>query len=151
GWASFPGRFGYEYRHAVLWSGTAGSWINLNPPNSSFSQVYAIGGTQQAGSVDLHAAIWSGTATSFVDLTPAGSEWAEVYATTGPRQAGFALRQDYHAAIWSGTAASWVDLHPPVADVSQSVLFATIGSHQAGFAKFGDVNFGVEHASIWSG
>ncbi|HVU64237.1 MAG TPA: hypothetical protein VHC70_09690, partial [Phycisphaerales bacterium] len=64
---------GTEY-HASLWSGTATSWIDLNPAGSTESMANAAGGGQQAGYAILggvhHAGLWSGTAASWVDLSP---------------------------------------------------------------------------------
>ncbi len=37
--------------HAAIWSGTAASWMDLNPPTLLFSQLNATSGTQQAGVV----------------------------------------------------------------------------------------------------
>ena len=130
---------------AGIWSGTADSWVDLQPGGASASSANATNGRQQAGSADfgaLHAGIWSGTADSWVDLHPAGARYSEARATTGGQQAGFACFDDgWHAGIWSGTAASWVDLHPVGA--WQSELFGTDGSRQVG-----EVN---DRAAIWSG
>ncbi|MEY2430110.1 MAG: hypothetical protein QOJ40_2995, partial [Verrucomicrobiota bacterium] len=61
------------YYHALLWSGTAGSAVDLHP--SGFDNSYALGisGSQQVGygytsGVIQHALLWSGTAESVVDL-----------------------------------------------------------------------------------
>ncbi|MBE7504367.1 MAG: tandem-95 repeat protein [Verrucomicrobiales bacterium] len=131
--------------NAGIWSGTADSWVDLQPGGASASSANATNGRQQAGSADfgaLHAGIWSGTADSWVDLHPVGARYSEARATTGSQQAGFACFDDgWHAGIWSGTAASWVDLHPVGA--WQSEIWGTDGSRQVG-----EVN---DRAAIWSG
>jgi hypothetical protein len=59
-------------QHAGLWSGTAASFLDLNPLGASQSGALGISGSQQAGYADIggatHAGLWSGTAASFVDL-----------------------------------------------------------------------------------
>src|SRR5262245_12092083 len=55
---------------ASLWSGTAGSWIDLHPQGHYLSSVHAAFGAQQVGYVyDIteHATLWSGTPASLVD------------------------------------------------------------------------------------
>lgn len=71
--------------HAGLWSGTASSWVDLNPVGSVQSNIFAASDSLQAGYADLggvfRAGVWSGTAASWVDLhalLPAG--FSESYA-----------------------------------------------------------------------
>jgi hypothetical protein len=64
------------------------------------------------------------------------------------QQAGWSRRQsnpNTHAALWAGTAASWRDINPPSAGLS--ILFATCGIAQAGYANIG----GVITAGVWFG
>jgi hypothetical protein len=75
GWAGV----GSLARAASLWSGTADSWVNLNPAGSVESVVNAMGDGLQVGFAsfrgDPHAVLWNGTAASFEDLDaylPAG-------------------------------------------------------------------------------
>src|SRR6185503_6525735 len=60
--------------HAVLWHGTAASWIDLNPVGSPESFAYAVHAGRQVGSAKVggvdHACLWTGTAESWVDLHP---------------------------------------------------------------------------------
>src|SRR5256885_9813905 len=62
---------------ASLWSGTAASWLNLDPISSFGSNANAVDAGQQVGYVNLtgeaRASLWSGTAASRVDLQPAGA------------------------------------------------------------------------------
>src|SRR5262249_18147182 len=60
--------------HAGMWSGTAASWVDLNPAGSNYSAIEAMIGTVQAGWDDdpsgtTHAGVWNGTAGSFEDLS----------------------------------------------------------------------------------
>lgn len=52
----------------------------------------------------------------------------------------------YHASAWNGTAGSWENLSPDGA--SESVIFASHGSQQGGYAN---MDFGGYRASLWSG
>ena len=73
------GGFSNGYRHALLWSGTAASAIDLTPIGYDISDAMAISGNQQVGygwgpaagpGNYEHALLWSGTAASAVDLPP---------------------------------------------------------------------------------
>ncbi|HLJ50622.1 MAG TPA: hypothetical protein VKU01_31630 [Bryobacteraceae bacterium] len=69
-------------RHAMLWSGTAASAVDLNPPGWWDTQVRALSLSAQAGdgyepqfpqipnNGMRHALLWTGSATSMVDLNP---------------------------------------------------------------------------------
>lgn len=136
--------------HALLWSGTASSWMDLNPVGSSQSFAWSISGGQQAGLADFageaRASWWSGTASTWVDLHPLGAFSSVAYAISGTQQAGNTfIAGTYHASLWSGTAASWIDLHPTVAE--SSGVFAIGTGRQAGTVRVG----GAAHASKWSG
>lgn len=135
---------------AVLWTGSAPSWQNLNPTGSTESFVYGAAGSQQAGSARIggvvQAGIWSGSAGSWNSLHPAGSTASVAFATSGSQQAGVAHFNGFgHAGIWTGTAGSWIDLHPTGA--AFSFAHATNGTQQAGYAAINNSN----HAGIWSG
>jgi hypothetical protein len=105
---------------AVLWTGTADSAINLNPPDSIESQARAVAGGQQVGFgyYPHRALLWSSSAESVVDLHPAGYTSSEANATNGIQQAGTGFIGDVdaptvqsHALVWSGSAASVIDLN----------------------------------------
>jgi hypothetical protein len=112
-------------QHAMLWSGTPDSAVDLNGQFLS-SNAWAISpdGTQQVGSAygpstggNTHAVLWRGSAASVVDLTPEASVIvANAFATNGKQQAGAVYGNDtagkLHAAVWSGTADSMIDLQP---------------------------------------
>jgi hypothetical protein len=138
--------------HASLWSGSAASWVDLNPVGAMSSVANGTSGTQQVGAASpgnlqtggsiSHAGLWNGTAASWVDLNPVGSTSSVANGTSGAQQVGSAqFAGASHAGVWSGTAASWVDLNPTGAFTS--VAYATSGTQQVGAAD--------DHAGLWSG
>jgi hypothetical protein len=146
--------------HAALWTGSAASWVDLNPGGIvDSSEAFAAGGGQQVGDVhiaggtSIHASLWSGTAASWVDLNPPGALFSDARGVRAGQQAGYGefgtpVVAQSHAGLWTGTAASWVDLHPLGSINSQA--FATDGVRQVGYADIGPS--GVDrHASLWSG
>jgi hypothetical protein len=60
---------------AILWNGSADSWVNLTPAGMEWSEAYSVHCGQQVGIVQVHgmsrAILWNGSADSWVDLTPA--------------------------------------------------------------------------------
>jgi hypothetical protein len=124
--------------HAAVWSGTAASFVDLNPAGASFSEARATDGTHQGGNYWVgslaHAALWSGSAASLVDLHPAGAFESEVWGMAPGEQAGwYELPSGIaHAALWHGTAASLVDLNPTAQYGSE--LLADCGVAQVGWA-----------------
>ena len=143
-----PGSRGLGQR-ASLWSGTAASWIDLNPTGSTLSNLNAVDVGQQVGSVRIsnidRASLWTGTAASWVSLNPAEASSSSALGVSGGQQVGFAFIGTSHAGFWTGTAASWVDLHP--AGATSSKANGVNGGQQVGIAVVG----GRNHASIWSG
>ncbi len=108
--------------HAVLWTGTAASAVDLNPVGFTASEALATNGTQQAGwafnGASQHAALWSGTPDTFVDLNPLGYNDSRITALTATQQVGDgwvgpmgAAGSVRHALVWSGTPESVVDLN----------------------------------------
>src|SRR5207237_551829 len=64
-----------DNNHALLWSGTATTFVDLNPCGFTTSAASALSGSQQGGvgsgsatGGNNHALLWSGTASSVVDL-----------------------------------------------------------------------------------
>ena len=143
--------------HALLWSGTPGSYTDLNP--SGFTQTYGYGtnDTQQVGggygpatgNVD-HALLWSGTGWSYVDLNPSGFTTSDASGINGTQQVGIGetASLNYHALLWSGTAGSYVDLNPSGFAYSQAL--GTNGTQQVG-QGFGSATGGQTHALLWNG
>jgi hypothetical protein len=137
---------------AALWSGSAGSYVNLNPPQSiSHARGSSLG--RQAGYVistntnlEQHATIWSGTSDSWIDINPEAASSSEIWDLMGPQQVGHAvINGTYHASLWENTAQSWVDLHPPGA--VNSLVFALDGNQQVGQVTIN----GLGRASLWTG
>jgi len=145
---------------ASLWSGTAESWVNLNPAGATSSLISGMGGNQQAGRASFEGATdragyWTGTADSFVNVHPAhipGIINSFLNDTDGVQQVGnirVGEANGLRAAVWSGTADSVVDLHPESAD--RSFARAVSSGYQVGYI---DIDFGNSfgnNAGIWNG
>jgi len=63
--------------HAAMWSGTAESYVDLNPTGFLYSEARGICGDQKVGwgrgsttEGNNHALLWSGTPGTWVDLNP---------------------------------------------------------------------------------
>ncbi len=106
---------------AGLWTGTASSWVDLNPTGASRSQAWGVCNGQQVGSATFptgpydnytHAALWNGSAVGWTDLNPSGVLGSEALGTSGDEQVGDTTDANghSHAALWRGSAASWADL-----------------------------------------
>jgi hypothetical protein len=140
--------------HAGYWSGSAASFVDLDPTGAYQSFAKATNGTQQGGSIAAsafndRATLWSGTPGSAVNLHPAsGYIRSFVNAMTGTMQGGYAEVSlgTSHAMIWSGTAGSFVDLNP--SGYIGSFVTAMAGSQQAGY---GLVSGGGRRALLWNG
>ncbi len=110
--------------HALMWTGTAASVVDLHPVGYDASQALATNGIQQGGWAYIaltptqHAMIWSGSATNFLDMHPAGFNDSRITAMTADKQVGDGWIGPIgqpgsvrHALVWSGTADSVVDLN----------------------------------------
>lgn len=111
--------------HAVLWTGTATSAVDLTPAGYDSAQALATNGTQQGGwarvalgASQMHAILWTGTAASAVDLNPAMFTDSRITALTDTKQVGdgwvgpaYQAGSVRHALVWTGTADSVVDLN----------------------------------------
>jgi hypothetical protein len=113
--------------HAMLWTGTAASAVDLNPTDLkgfSFSTAYAISGNQEVGLAYgsatnniSQAMLWNGTAASAVDLSPTdqGSIGiSEALDTNGTDQVGWAQVGENGqecAILWNSSAASALNLN----------------------------------------
>ena len=132
--------------HALLWSGTPASAVDLHPAGFANSQAASVSGSRQLGigfvaaTNQYHALLWQGTATSFVDLHPAGFTNSFGYNVSGNIQVGFGTAPGSveHALLWRGTAASVVDLHP--AGYGRSTASDVSGSNQVGYGGIGASN-----------
>lgn len=136
--------------HAVIWNGSASSWVDLDPGIGS-SEAYGAHGDYQAGIAGDHAALWQGTAASFVDLHPPTVEYSSVaWGVYQNQQVGGAFvdvsgtaRQ--RASLWYGSAASWVNLHPGFGQ--SSVALSAYGDQQVGSIT----QAGQDRACVWYG
>jgi hypothetical protein len=132
--------------HASLWSGSAGTWEDLDPAGGGESYAYGVSGDQQVGVVDGHAALWkwSETTVSWVDLNPTEGGESVAYGVSGDQQVGFA---NGHAILWkwSGTTVSCVDLSP--AGSTSSCARGVSDGQQVGYAS----TYTGTHAGLWSG
>jgi probable HAF family extracellular repeat protein len=161
--------------HALLWTGTATSVVDLNPPGFTYSAAYGVTGGQQVGQgnyyttvsyytnysqnprkavlvsytvAHAHALLWSGSAANAVDLHPVGFTSSLAYGVGGGQQVGYGVCSDgtQHALVWAGGAAGAVDLHPAV--FTSSAAKRVHGGYQVGYGDYAD---GTRHALVWNG
>jgi hypothetical protein len=103
--------------HAAKWQGGSGaSFVDLNPPGSTWSYVLGAGDGQQVGRATIagthQAGMWSGDASNFVSLHPQGAAQSVAVDAEGGLQVGSATIGGVgRAMLWAGTALSAVDLH----------------------------------------
>ena len=141
--------------HALLWSGTAESFVDLHPVGRyDTTSANGVGGRQQVGWGGAfgseHALLWTGSPESVVDLHPSGFTRTAARAVAAGKQVGWGITVDgsTHALFWNGTAKSVVDLHvflPP----------GFTGSGASGIDASGNIigsatdAKGVGHAIVW--
>jgi hypothetical protein len=148
----------------LLWTGTAGSAVDLSPTGlGSPSDSVALGvyGGQEVGdystpTTPLHAVLWTGTANSAIDLHPSDPtlEFSEAVATSGNQQVGAARASGAgnQAFLWFGTAASAVNLNPTtLPGIDSSIAVATNGLQQVGSGFADSSSVDDDQALIWSG
>lgn len=162
---------GYAYSnlggiHAVKWSGSSSSMVDLHPSGYNFSYCTGEDNGEQGGFAEQqsyavtasHAMLWHGT-TAAVDMHPAlGTLYSRIRSVKSGEQAGYISSlpypygdySGYHttskAVVWHETAASAVSLHPLGWDASEAL--STNGTQQGGWVY--SLASG-EHAAIWSG
>lgn len=129
--------------HALLWTGTPGSVVDLNPPGFTASYAEAVWGLTQIGRArdgatgNWHAFIWGGSAGSGLDLNPVGYYSSEAYAADGVYQYGFgaAIGIDYNRALrWEGSHDKAINMHPLTGEYTSSWIYGAGGGFQAGAA-----------------
>ena len=164
GSAGFPTAAGLTETHAVLWSGSADSVVDLG-----IGSISAVADGQQVGTANNQAALWSGSAASLVNLNP--DLWTQSVANgiaTG-QQVGIATRSvlcgekkgacsggtsfSMHPFMWSGSAASAVDLTPFGIGFGAGNALDTDGLQQVGYGQqlLGVNAFSGPFAVVWSG
>jgi hypothetical protein len=144
--------------HAMLWSGTAASAVDLHPSGFDSSVAVAVSDQHQAGYGMLtgqqknHALLWAGTAAGVIDLNPSGFTESiaggirfsvQVGGGYGPSTNG-----KYHALLWTGAANSAIDLHSFLPSQYVESVAATVDEYDdvAGWAVTGTGEF---HAVLW--
>lgn len=138
--------------HAMLWTGTQASQIDLHPATAAQSYAYGAGGGQQVGysiiSGNPKAMLWTGSAASAINLSPPGTTGSYAFATDGVHQVGSARTVStlFRAVMWTGTAGSAVSLHPSLSYVT-SMAEALDGGYQVGYAAAS----GHIYACVWNG
>lgn len=142
-------------QHAVVWSGTAESYLDLHPAGYKFSAAYGVSDSYIVGRVATienpadHAALWDGNAEGFIDLNPTGCSDSWAYGVSAGQQVGHIVGSGdtgTHAAIWNGTPESVVDVHP--LGWLASNIFAVSDGEQAGYALN---ESSTSHAAVWNG
>ena len=141
--------------HALLWTGTADSYVDLHPTGFEFSNASDVFENTQVGAgydplTGGHALLWNGTAESVVDLHASGYLHSDALGVWGGQQVGVGYTepgfQGPRALLWNGSAASAVDLHPAGFEFSSAADVA--GEYQVGSAGSADLGF---HAVLWKG
>ncbi len=144
-------------RQACAWSGTIGSFVNLQVSGWEYSSASDTDGDVHVGTISTddavgntfaHAVMWTGPTYSMHDLHPTGVSKSGASAVDDGHQYGF-IHTPFpgpvvHAAMWSGTPESFVDLHP--AGASMSYINGAGDGQQVGSATIG----GVARPVLWS-
>jgi hypothetical protein len=147
------GGLGYQNEHALLWNGTAASYVDLNPSGFDYSEARGTSGWQQVGygmnpangDNIVHALLWCSSAAIYFDLNPSGFTQSKAYGTNGLQQVGVG---DGHALVWSGSAASYVDLQQflPAGFTESAAYGIDVQGNIVGCAMD---SLGREHAILW--
>ena len=136
---------GWDGSSARLWTGTAGSGVQLS---LSESVAAGVGGGEQVGTDMTNALLWHGTPDSLIKLSGNDSQGL---GTDGVHQVGTMGFRNPHAMLWSGTAASAVDLHPrQFQNIAASAAVAVRGSQQVGYTTSAGLA-AIRHAVLWNG
>ncbi|MDQ2985607.1 MAG: hypothetical protein M3R13_02660 [Armatimonadota bacterium] len=143
--------------NALLWSGTAGSLVNLHPAGFAASYAMDTDGTNQIGwrvvaGFGAFATMWSGTAESWVNLNHPKYLGSIARGIGGGQQVGEGVPLGQHpdlyeALLWHGTAESQVNLHPGP-EFDRSSASATDGKQQVGVVSHPSTE---RNAALWSG
>jgi hypothetical protein len=136
-----------------VWSGSAGSWVNLHTADATASQALGVSGGHQVGYLqygvsfqEYHATLWSGTAASAVNLHPSWAIVSKASAVHGGRQVGWAGTGIARPMLWNGTAASGVELTPTGAVGGVANGMDAVQQVGATFYEGGEM-----HAGLWRG
>lgn len=93
--------------HAIGWSSTATSGVDMHPSGYATSAINGAGDGQAVGTADSNAGLWVNTAAAFINLNPQGATSSTAVAAHYGLQAGSVAGS---AALWAGAPESHVDL-----------------------------------------
>ncbi len=93
--------------HAVMWTGSAASHVDLHPAGYASSSISGAGDGQAVGVAGSHAGLWVNSAAAFIDLNPPGVTSSGAVAAHQGMQAG---STPDGAALWTGAPESWFNL-----------------------------------------
>lgn len=150
--------------HGALWTGSAASFVDMNPASAIASILNGTDGVRQAGEFSPvptippshsymvnFAAIWSSTPASMVNIQPSGGGYEPVssaVAIEGDLQTGYYAYTSEPstpgAARWNGSAASYAGLATP--GLTSRCGLGTDGSSIVGRAA----GSGGFHATLWT-
>jgi len=153
--------------HAVIWSGSAASLVDLHPNSLVASGATCTNGSMQGGygivkaksggktktANPSHAMVWFGSASSSVDLNPASAAESKINGCSFNQEAGYIMPVSpgfTHAALWNGPVAAATDLHPAAGYVS-TIAFGVANSQQVGYGVTTPDLGGAGHAMLWTG
>ncbi len=144
--------------HALLWSGSAESYVDLNPDGFDWSIAGGVSGSQQVGWGEgpatggtWHALLWGGDGANYVDLNPPEYQRSKALDTNGTQQVGVGLASldgRAHALLWTGTASSAVDLHECLPSEFISSQAWAIDNH-GNIVGTAHPSSGSSHAILW--
>ena len=151
---------GHFVDHALLWSGAAGSVVDIHPgPEYSTSYIHGMNATRQVGSAYLgfgnegrrRAGYWTDTPGSYVDIHPADFDisFATAISDTDDQIVGNGYTSRLpgsHPLLW--TDGRVVDLRPPNFQYVEGR--GVSDGRQVGYG-FGDATGGNQHALLWEG
>ena len=147
--------------HALLWNGSAASYVDLNPSGLSNSHAAGTNGTQQVGFgwsstiAFAHALLWNGSAASCIDLNPSGFDISCANGTNGTQQVGFgygsATGGESHALLWNGSADNFIDLNQflPAGLTNSSANYIDSYGNIVGYAADYATGTANDHAILW--
>jgi len=127
---------------ACLWTGSAASWVDLNPSRATQSDAHGVYSGQQVGRATVggvtRASLWTGSAASWVDLhafLPPGFTSSEAQGIWNDGTFTYVVGYGYNSTTGRTEALMWVAPGaPPIPTVSEwglvimTVLLLTAGT-----------------------
>lgn len=141
GWVNFTG-----LDHAVVWSGSSSSVVDLKPAGSAESQARGIDQGRQVGWARIGGVVqagrWDGSAASFVSLHPTGAFASQATSISGDQIAGWFYESGgSRAALWQSPGDVMINLHPT--GKTYSNCYGVSNAIQVGVAD--------NRAAMWAG